>query len=474
MQLANARGMISPATAETRGADVPDDRGVDPIAFSRPYFGPEEAAAAAATVASLWVVGGPRLAEFEERFAAACGARHAIGVSSWTTGAFLVLHAWGIGPGDEVIVPSLTFIASVNVIRHCGATPVFADIDAQTFNIDPVSVARRITPRTRALMPVDQIGLPCDIDAINDLAKRHGLRVLDDAACAFASRNRGRVVGSLAEVSVFSLHARKVVTTGEGGMIVTDDTAFAERLRRLRHQGMSLSDHARHAMRPTVFETYPEIGFNHRITDIQAAIGLCQLDRVDHALARRQAVAERYSAALAQHPFLIPPAVPDGFEPNWQSYQVSLGGRRAVDARGGDGPALRRWHSDPSRRYGLASRGALPRAGPRSAGHRGGRGGDIAASDPSGAHRHATGSRSRRPRVPGTVRCGLRLVARCLSCFGRQSLLRCSGCCSATTGLAKYSGLSATSISDGSRPGSASPSRKSSSLPGDGSYFAWC
>jgi perosamine synthetase len=316
--------MISPPAAERGRNGVPDHDGVEPIAFSRPYYGREEAEAAAATVASLWVVGGPRLAEFEARFAAACGARHAVGVSSWTTGAFLVLHAWGIGPGDEVIVPSLTFIASVNVIRHCGATPVFADIDAGTFNIDPTSVARRITPRTRALMPVDQIGLPCDIDAINDLAKRHGLRVLDDAACAFGSRNRGRAVGSLAEVSVFSLHARKVVTTGEGGMIVTDDAAFAERLRRLRHQGMSLSDHARNSMRPTVFETYPEIGFNYRITDIQAAIGLCQLDRLDDALARRRAIAGRYSAALAQHPFLVPPSVPSGLEPNWQSYQVSV------------------------------------------------------------------------------------------------------------------------------------------------------
>jgi perosamine synthetase len=295
-----------------------------PIAFSRPYFGPEEVEAAASAVASGWVVGGPRLAEFEERFAAACGARHAIGVSSWTTGAFLVLHAWGIGPGDEVIVPSLTFIASVNVIRHCGATPVFADIDAGTFNVDPASVSRRITPRTRVLMPVDQIGLPCDIDAINALAKSHGIRVLDDAACAFGSRNCGRPVGSLTEISVFSLHARKVVTTGEGGMIVTEDGAFAERLRRLRHQGMSLSDHARHVMRPTVFETYPEIGFNHRITDIQASIGLRQLDRLDDALARRRVIAERYWAALAQHPFLRPPVVPGGLEPNWQSYQISL------------------------------------------------------------------------------------------------------------------------------------------------------
>jgi len=297
---------------------------MEPIAFSKPFFGPEEEEAAAAAVRSGWVVGGPRLAELERRFAARCGAPHAVGVSSWTTGAFLVLRAWGIGPGDEVIVPSLTFIASVNVIVHAGATPVFADIDPRTWTIDPADVERRITPRTRAIVPVDQIGLPCDIDAIDALARRHGLRVLDDAACALGSANRGRPVGSLAEVSVFSLHARKVITTGEGGMIVTFDGDLAERLRRLRHQGMSLSDYARHGAAPTTFESYPEIGYNHRITDIQAGVGCAQMDRLDDILARRRAVAEGYLAALRDHPALEPPFVPEGLTPNWQSFQVRL------------------------------------------------------------------------------------------------------------------------------------------------------
>jgi perosamine synthetase len=315
---------VTPETAKESRLDSQNRGGTEPIAFSRPYFGKEEADAAAAAVASGWIVGGTRLAEFEARFAATCGSQHAVGVSNWTAGAFLVLHAWGIGPGDEVIVPSLTFIASVNVIRHCGATPVFADIDPHTFNVDPARMARKITPRTRALIPVDQLGLPCDIDAINALAYRHGLHVLDDAACAFASGNQDRRVGSLTEVTVFSLHARKVITTGEGGMIVTNDAAFAKRLRMLRHQGMSLSDHARHQMRPTEFEAYPEIGYNHRITDIQAAIGLAQLDRLPEIIKRRRSIAERYSSALAQHPFLIPPKVPPGMQPNWQSYQITL------------------------------------------------------------------------------------------------------------------------------------------------------
>ena len=156
-------------------------------------MGSEEEAAAAAVVRSGWIVGGPRLAEFEQRFAALCGAQYAIGVSSWTTGAFLVLHAWGIGPGDEVIVPSLTFIASVNVVAHAGATPVFADIDPRTCNIDPHQVEQLITPRTKAIMPVDQIGLPCDIDAINAIAHRHGLRVL--AGCSVLVSGLATMVG---------------------------------------------------------------------------------------------------------------------------------------------------------------------------------------------------------------------------------------------------------------------------------------
>jgi perosamine synthetase len=294
------------------------------IAFSRPYLGEEEVQAAVAVLRSGWIVGGSRLAAFERRFAELCGTAEAVGVSSWTAGGFLVLHSLGIGPGDEVIVPSLTFIASVNVIRHAGATPVFADVDPTTYNIDPADVARKITGRTRAILPVDQIGLPCDIDAINEIAARHSISVIDDAACAFGSRNRNRPVGSLARVTIFSLHARKVVTTGEGGMIVTNDRALAARLRRLRHQGMSLSDFARQNVSPTVFEHYPEIGYNFRITDIQAAVGLAQLDRLDDILTRRRAVAEHYQQGLAGHPVFIPPHVPAGLAPNWQSYQIAL------------------------------------------------------------------------------------------------------------------------------------------------------
>lgn len=295
-----------------------------PIAFSRPFMGEEEAAASAAVVRSGWIVGGPKLAAFEERFAALCEAPHAVGVSSWTTGAFLLLHALGIGPGDEVLVPSLTFIASVNVIVHAGATPVFVDVDPATWNICPKDAARKITSRTRAIVPVDQIGMPCNIGAIQALAAKHKLTVIQDAACSFGSRINSRPIGSMNDLSVFSLHARKVVTTGEGGVITTHDGQFADRLRMLRHQGMSASDFARHNAKPTMFETYPEIGFNFRITDIHAAIGLAQLDRLEAMLKARKEIAARYDRAFSQMPDLALRAEEDGVECNWQSYMLVL------------------------------------------------------------------------------------------------------------------------------------------------------
>src|SRR5262245_3307518 len=307
---------------------------VTSIAFSRPFFGPEEEAAAAAVVRSGWIVGGPKLMDFQKRFAHLCDASHAVGVSSWTTGAFLVLKALGIGPGDEVIVPSLTFIASVNVITHAGATPVFAEIDAPTFNVDPADVEAKVGPRTKAILPVDQLGLPCEIDAIIKIAERHGLIVIQDAACAFGSRFRGTPVGGIAEITIFSLHARKVVTTAEGGMIVTNDEALANRLARLRHQGMSLSDFERHQSTPTTFETYPEVGYNFRMTDIQAAIGLVQLERLSDLLTRRQRAANRYIDGLKGHPWIETPYVPAHVSPNWQSFQVRVRPGAPLDRNG--------------------------------------------------------------------------------------------------------------------------------------------
>jgi len=294
------------------------------IKFSCPYFGDEEAKAASDVVKSQWVVGGAKLQELEKRFAVMSNTIAGIGVSSWTTGAFLVLKALGIGPGDEVIVPSLTFIASVNVILHAGATPVFADIDPHTWNIDPADIERKITAKTKLILPVDQIGLPCDIQGIQKIAKKHGIMVVQDAACSFASAVDGKPVGAHSDITIFSLHARKIVTTGEGGMIVVKDADLAERLKRLRHQGMSLSDFDRRDASPTNFESYPEVGYNFRLTDIQAAIGLCQLDRLNDIMQRRQRIAERYQTFFSKHPWIKLPTVPKNVKTNWQTYQIQL------------------------------------------------------------------------------------------------------------------------------------------------------
>jgi perosamine synthetase len=295
-----------------------------PIAFSKPYMFAEEAEAAAATITSGWIVGGPRLAELERLFAQTTGVRHGIGVSSWTTGAFLVLHAWGIGPGDEVIVPSYSFIATANVVRHVGATPVFCDIDLATHNLDIAHAASLVTPRTRAIIPVDQLGMPCDMDAVNQLAAKHGLHVLQDAACAIGSHYYGRPVGQDAEVAIFSLHARKIVTCGEGGMVVTNDDELSAKLRLLRHQGMDLSDFQRHNADRPMIESYPVVGYNMRITDIQAAVGVVQMGRLPEMLHLRRKIAEGYQQRLSQCSQIVLPHEPKNCQGNWQSYMVSL------------------------------------------------------------------------------------------------------------------------------------------------------
>lgn len=294
------------------------------IPMARPAFGEEEEIAVRDVLRSAWVTQGPRVAEFEQRFAEVVGAGEAIAVSSCTGGLFLCLHAWGIGAGDEVIVPSLSFIASANVIAHAGATPVFADVDPRTYNVDPRSIERAIGSRTRAILPVHQLGFPADLEAITEIARAHDLRVLVDAACAAGSKVAGRTIGSEAGTACWSFHARKVIVTGDGGMITTDDPDFAARLRRLRHQGMSMSDFERHRSDDFVIETYPEIGYNFRMSDIHAAVGIAQLARLPGFVAHRREIAERYARAIATLPELELPFVPPDHEPNYQSYIVRL------------------------------------------------------------------------------------------------------------------------------------------------------
>jgi dTDP-4-amino-4,6-dideoxygalactose transaminase len=294
------------------------------IPFARPYLTGEEGAAVAAVIASGWVSQGPRVREFEEAFAARVGAPHAVATTSCTTALHLALFACGVGPGTEVVVPSLSFIATANAVWQCGAEPVFADVDPRTYNLDAAAAERAITPRTRVIMPVHQVGLPADMDRFFELGERYGLTIIEDAACALGASYKGRSIGSLGPPACFSLHPRKVITTGEGGMIAVHDGELADRLRRLRAHAMSVSDLARHGAREVVIEAYPERGFNARMTDMQAALGLCQLDVLDEILAKRRRAADRYTSAIRQIPGLEPPYDPPYASRTWQSYCVRV------------------------------------------------------------------------------------------------------------------------------------------------------
>jgi dTDP-4-amino-4,6-dideoxygalactose transaminase len=294
------------------------------IPVMRPWLGAEEAAAAAAAVTSGWVAQGPRVAEFEEKFALAVGASHAVAVSSCTTALHLALVVTEVGPGDEVVVPSLSFIATANVVRYVGAQPVFADVDAETQNLTPATVEAHLTDRTRAVILVDQAGVPADLDGMRALCEPRGITVIEDAACAIGSVYRDRPVGAGAFLAAFSFHPRKLITTGEGGMIVTPDADIAARLRRLREHGMNMSAAQRHASRQPVIEHYVETGFNYRMTDVQAAIGLVQLAKLDQMIARRRKLAERYQRQLSAIAGLQTIKDPDYGTTNYQSFWIVL------------------------------------------------------------------------------------------------------------------------------------------------------
>ena len=302
------------------------------IPIAKPVLEQAEAEAAHQAVLSGWVSQGQQVAAFERQFAAYAGASHACAVSSCTTALHLALLAVGVGADDEVITASHSFVATANAIRYCGANPIFVDIDPDTYNIDPNRVAEAITPRTRAVLAIHQMGMPCDLPALVEIAHRHGIALIEDAACAVGSEIRingqwepiGRPRG---QIACFSFHPRKVITTGDGGMLTTSAPKLDSNFRLLRQHGMSVPDLVRHGSSRVIFENYLIVGFNYRMTDIQAAIGLKQLERLPQIIARRRFLAQRYTELLENIEELVLPYEPEWARSNWQSYCVRLSDR---------------------------------------------------------------------------------------------------------------------------------------------------
>ncbi len=304
------------------------------IPLAKPEMGDEEIALVAETIKSGWISQGPRVAEFEGEFAARVGAEHAVAVSNCTNALHLALLASGVGPDDEVVVTPHSFIASSNAVLFCGARPVFVDIDPATLNMDPGLAAAAVSRRTKAILAVHQVGRPADLEALAKIAKEKSVVLIEDAACATGSSYKGRPVGGnrYSPLVCFSFHPRKIISTGDGGMITTGDAELAKRLRLLRQQGMSVNDLERHQSKKVIEESYPILGYNYRLTDVQASIGLAQLRRLDAIIERRREIAAHYDKALRGIPGVGVFAEPADCRWNQQTYLIRLNGA-AVEAR---------------------------------------------------------------------------------------------------------------------------------------------
>jgi UDP-4-amino-4,6-dideoxy-N-acetyl-beta-L-altrosamine transaminase len=318
---------------------MPRDRRHAPIPYGHHWIDEDDVAAVVAALRDDWITQGPLIERFEEEIARVAGARHAVAFSSGTAALHGACFAAGIGPGDEVVTSPLSFVASANCVLYAGGRAVFADVSEDTGNLDPARAARAITPRTRALLPVDFGGHPADLDALRALARERGLTLIEDASHAIGGRLGGRSIGSLADLTTFSFHPVKTITTGEGGAVTTDDDRLAARLRLFRTHGITKAPEAlvqADVERGPWYYEMQELGFNYRITDIQCALGLSQLRRLDAFVARRLAIAARYNEAFGADPALRVPATRPGAEPAWHLYPLRLRldrlrtGRRAV------------------------------------------------------------------------------------------------------------------------------------------------
>ena len=294
-----------------------------PLPYARQTIEEDDVQAVVAALRSDWLTTGPRVEQFERAVAGAVEARHAVAVNSGTAALHAAVFAAAIGPGDEVITSPLTFAASANAVVYLGGTPVFADIRPDTLNVDPAEVEGRITPRTRAVLPVDFAGQPCDLDDLGRLARAKGLSLIEDAAHALGASHRGRPIGAIADLTTFSFHPAKLITTGEGGMVTTNDDALAERLRRFRNHGLE-TDFRERALRKAPYSPMIDLGYNYRLTDIQCALGLSQLSRLDAFVKRRSALADRYTAALGHVSAVKVPLVAPQLRHAWHIFPVLL------------------------------------------------------------------------------------------------------------------------------------------------------